>query len=256
MTLKRKLSATAIQLLLLLPLATHAQPHSSKELSLKSPLKSIELPKQQTQKTSRSGIVELRGGQEATPLTYPTDFSDAALQRSKPYQHLISEAALKWNVEQSLIYAVMHVESYFNPRAVSSAQALGLMQVTQNGAVSEFSRRYLGGRTLENDQVFVPRTNIEIGTAYIHLLSTYYLNQIRSPQTRQLATIAAYNCGLSNLMKHTFDTDSLDYFVYRLNQTSTQEWQKVLTEQFPIAETRNYVTKVLDRKQYYQALIN
>lgn len=162
---------------------------------------------------------------------------------------------MKWNVEQSLIYAVMHVESYFNPRAVSSAQALGLMQVTQSGAVSEFSKRHLGGKPLAREQVFVPRTNIDIGTAYLNLLNTTYLNQIRSPTTRQLATIAAYNCGLTNLMKHTFDTASLDYFVYRVNQTTTEEWRNMLTQKFPIAETRAYVAKVLEKKLYYERIV-
>lgn len=130
------------------------------------------------------------------------------------------------------------------------------MQVTENGAVLEFSKRFLGGKTLAREQVFVPRTNIDIGTAYLYLLDATYLSQIRSPKTRLIATIAAYNCGLTNLMKYTFDTKSLDYFVYRVNQTTTEEWREMLTQQFPIAETRAYVAKVLEKKAHYQQLIH
>ncbi|MGR5501289.1 transglycosylase SLT domain-containing protein [Vibrio sp. DNB22_10_4] len=228
----------------------------NKHIGLKAPLSSINTHSSiKRNQSAKSGVIELRGGKSTKPFQ-PQISPLPAFQKSKPYQHLISEAALKWNVEQSLIYAVMHVESYFNPTAVSSAQALGLMQVTENGAVLEFSKRYLGGKALGREEVFVPRTNIDIGTAYLYLLDATYLNQIRSPKTRQLATIAAYNCGLTNLMKYTFDTKSLDYFVYRVNQTTTEEWRDMLTQRFPIAETRAYVAKVLEKKAHYLQLVH
>lgn len=254
MTVKPK-TMSLWTLCMLIPYFSPSANSSSKQLGLKAPLASInEHSFIKSNEASRSNIVELRGGRfvkSTQPSIYPT----SATQKSKPYQHLISEAALKWNVEKSLIYAVMHVESYFNPYAVSSAQAMGLMQVTQTGAVSEFSKRYLGGKALTKEQVFVPRTNIDIGTAYLNILDTAYLSQIRSSKARQLATIAAYNCGLTNLMKYTFETKSLEYFIYRVNQTTNDEWLTMLTHQFPIEETRAYVTKVLDKKTHYQRVI-
>lgn len=50
-------------------------------------------------------------------------------QRAHKYLPLVQQAAAKYGVEPSLILAIMQIESSFNPYAVSSSDALGLMQI-------------------------------------------------------------------------------------------------------------------------------
>ena len=45
------------------------------------------------------------------------------------YDHVISEASKKHGVSFSLLKALIKIESDFNPRAVSKAGAMGLMQI-------------------------------------------------------------------------------------------------------------------------------
>lgn len=56
-------------------------------------------------------------------------FSYSAKPKASAFDSTIMELAKEHNVEAALIKAVMHVESAFNPRAVSSAGATGLMQL-------------------------------------------------------------------------------------------------------------------------------
>lgn len=194
-------------------------------------------------------VVELRGGVQ------PANSRGSTVGRTLPnknlYHQFILESSQKWGVDVSLIYAVIHVESYFNPRAVSPKNALGLMQLTPNGAILEFSNRQMQGKKIPDKDVFSPKFNIEIGTYYLKLLESFYLKDINSQRSRTITTIAAYNCGLSNLMKYTFGTKSIDLFVSEINKTPYNELHKILTEKFPITETRNYVKKVLDKRTVY-----
>ena len=45
------------------------------------------------------------------------------------------------------------------------------------------------------EDLFNPAYNIDVGTAYLHLLQTVYLADIQDPQSRRYAVISAYNGG-------------------------------------------------------------
>ena len=49
----------------------------------------------------------------------------------RTYQNHVESCAAQYQLPQSLIYAVIFSESHFEPDAVSSAGAVGLMQVTE-----------------------------------------------------------------------------------------------------------------------------
>ncbi len=93
------------------------------------------------------------------------------------FDPLIREVARRHRLDPALIKAVVHVESSFNPRAVSRKGALGLMQL-----MPETARRY-GVR-----DPFDPRQNLAAGARHLReLLETYRHN-------KRLA-LAAYNAG-------------------------------------------------------------
>ena len=80
---------------------------------------------------------------------------------------LIHNAALKAGVEPELAFRLVRVESRFNPRAVSSAGAVGLAQVMMNTAV-------FYDRGIQREDLFDPEVNLQIGLSHLReLLSRY-----------------------------------------------------------------------------------
>ncbi|MCP4692816.1 MAG: lytic transglycosylase domain-containing protein [Desulfobacterales bacterium] len=96
---------------------------------------------------------------------------------TKKYDHLISEAANKYDVAFALVKAIIKVESDFNPSAVSRAGAKGLMQIMP-----------MNFKDLGINNPFDPRQNILGGTRYFKRLLKRYDDQIS-------LTLAAYNAG-------------------------------------------------------------
>ncbi|WP_257893189.1 lytic transglycosylase domain-containing protein [Gymnodinialimonas phycosphaerae] len=103
---------------------------------------------------------------------------EAAEQQS--FDAHIAEAAQRFGVPAAWISAVIEVESAGNPRAVSSAGAMGLMQIMP-GTWSDLRRNHGFG-----DDLFDPRENILAGTAYLRAMYDHF----GSP-----GFLAAYNAG-------------------------------------------------------------
>lgn len=83
---------------------------------------------------------------------------------------LIYDTALREGIDPDLAFRLVKVESNFNPRALSSAGAIGLAQVMLNTA-----RFYEPGITAK--RLYDPATNLTIGFRYLHdLLGTYQGN--------------------------------------------------------------------------------
>jgi len=93
------------------------------------------------------------------------------------YSREIAEAATRYAVPERLIWAVIRVESGFDPRAVSDRGAQGLMQLMPETA------SILGVR-----DVFNPRENIDGGVRHLRGLMVRFGNNLR-------LAIAAYNAG-------------------------------------------------------------
>lgn len=80
-----------------------------------------------------------------------------------PYAAIINAAAAEYRVDAALVAAVISVESGFNPDAVSSAGAMGLMQLMPETA-----------REMGVDNPFDPKQNITGGVRYLAWLLDYY----------------------------------------------------------------------------------
>jgi soluble lytic murein transglycosylase-like protein len=102
----------------------------------------------------------------------------------KKYMDLINQVAYRNQVDAKLVHAVIQTESAYNSNAVSSAGAVGLMQLMPDTA-----RRF--GVTNRTN----PDQNVEGGTRYLR-----YLIDLFTPNL-DLA-VAAYNAGENAVIKY------------------------------------------------------
>jgi soluble lytic murein transglycosylase len=138
-------------------------------------------------------------------------------------------------VERAVVYAIARQESAFNPRDVSRANALGLMQVTPEAGqhiARKFNVRY-DQRRLMNDDIY----NVQIGAAELY-------ENISSYHGSFILAFAGYNAGRGRV-KEWIDK----YGDPREPGVDPIDW----VERIPFAETRNYVQRVMENIQVYRA---
>jgi soluble lytic murein transglycosylase-like protein len=109
---------------------------------------------------------------------------DRPLSRVVAYASLIDDEARSHGLDPALVQALIRVESGFNPAAVSSKGAMGLMQLTPATA-----KRYGVGNA------FDPLQNIRGGTEYLKDLLQMFDQDIE-------LVLAAYNAGETAVISH------------------------------------------------------
>ena len=160
------------------------------------------------------------------------------------YQSLATRYGNKYNLPPDLIMAIMKTESNFNPHAVSSQQAIGLMQVVPTTAGEEvYSYLYGYAATPSTETLFHPENNILYGTTYLHLLNKRYFHKITNETSRQLCMIAAYNGGPGAVLR--VFSNNMDTAAKRINAMTPDEVYTALSTGMPFAESRHYIDLVL-----------
>ncbi|MCP4325663.1 MAG: DUF3393 domain-containing protein [Alteromonadales bacterium] len=164
--------------------------------------------------------------------------------RGYKYASLIQQASKKYNIKESLIYAIIETESSFNPYAVSHANAYGLMQVIPSTAGKDVFKLIKKREDEPSKQyLFNPANNIDTGTAYLHILNTRYLKGVSKTQSRHYSIISAYNGGAGNVFK-TFHSNRTTA-VKLINKKTSRQTYDQLTQNNPITEARHYLYKVI-----------
>ena len=139
------------------------------------------------------------------------------------------------NVDKSVVFAIARQESAFNPRAVSSAKALGLMQVLP-GTGKQIAKKF-GFPFDQNRMLSDAAYNAQMGAAELgDVLEAYRGSYILS--------FVAYNAGRGRV-KQWIEK----YGDPRDANVDPIDW----VERIPFSETRNYVQRVLENMQVYRA---
>ena len=157
--------------------------------------------------------------EEAWDMFYPTRYGD-----------IVAKHAKNADLDTPLIMSLIRQESAFNPRARSSANARGLMQLMPATALETAAGAKLTRAQAQGENLYNPEINIRLGT-------TYFSAMLRRHERPELA-LAAYNAGGSRVVRwlNEFGGDDMAGFV----------------EQIPFAETRNYVKVVLGNAEHYR----
>lgn len=171
-------------------------------------------------------------------------------KRAYKYLPYIQQAAKKYNIDTSLILAIIEIESSFNPYAVSRSDALGLMQIMQNTAGRDVFRAKGKFGIPSRNYLFNPVNNIDLGTAYLSLLQNIYLSEITNATSRRYAIITAYNGGPSSVLKVFHNDKKLATKIIN-KMLPSDVYQKLITKH-PVVQSRNYLIKLNNIHKNYR----
>lgn len=177
-------------------------------------------------------------------------------QKAQKYLQAVRKYAKQYNVSPSLVLGVIRTESSFNPHAVSGAPAYGLMQLVPTSGGREAYRRARNQDIVPStDYLFDADNNIELGAAYLSVLTYDQLDGVDDRMSRDYCVISAYNTGPSNVMRAFTDAKGKQRFadgLQQINSLSPPQVFQTLREKLPYEETRNYLPTVnTNRKRYY-----
>jgi soluble lytic murein transglycosylase len=152
---------------------------------------------------------------------------DFALRYMAPYKDALTEAAQRSGLDEALVFGLVRQESRFRADAVSSAGAVGLMQLMPPTA--KWVAKQLGKTDYQASQIGDVATNAKFGAYYFK----YWLDRF---DNLSLLAIAGYNAGPGR----------------------AQAWRNarpiegaIYAETIPFNETRDYVKKVLANAVLY-----
>jgi soluble lytic murein transglycosylase len=155
-------------------------------------------------------------------------------EHPRAYAELVERAAHKYGLDPNLLFAVMRVESIYNRRIISTAGAVGLMQIMPHTGHRIAS--HLGVESFEASDLLDPGLNVEFAGWYLASL-------LKRFDGRLPLAIASYNGGPHNVrlwMRASPPDMPLDAFLERI----------------PFSQTHRYVRRVLTHYAAYRAQQN
>jgi len=154
---------------------------------------------------------------------------DFALRYPTPYRAEIDEAARTNGLDLAFVYGLIRQESRFVPDIVSSAGAVGLMQLM--APTARWVARQTGHSDTRSMRLDEPALNTELGAYYLR----YVMDRLGGQPT---LAAAAYNAGPGRAQSWRGDAP-LEGAIF--------------VETIPFSETRDYTKKVLANAMFYQA---
>lgn len=199
----------------------------------------------------KSRILTLKDGKKATEyyVEFPLVQRNQATRQTR-YSPLVAKYSARYKLDHALVYAIIEVESNFNPYAVSWVPAFGLMQIVPQTAGRD-AFEYIHGRpgTPSSTYLFDPQNNIEMGCAYLDILNSRYLSKISNPLSKEYCVISAYNGGAGNVLKSFATNRSRALSI--INRASPQAVYDRLQRNMP-SESQHYLRKVLKARPKYR----
>ncbi len=193
-----------------------------------------------------------KAGERADPNQY------AAADKIAPkFLPLVNRYAKATGIDPALVFGIIYQESRFNPHAVSSAGAYGMMQlVPRSGGIEAF--RKARGESIQPTREYLmdPENNIELGSTYLSmLLFDFWTKNVGNIPAREYCAISGYNTGPGNVAKaFSGSTKKLDVAQEKANSMRPDELFDYLRGNLPYTETRDYLLRVSAARRHYREM--
>lgn len=158
------------------------------------------------------------GGNKVMTALYPHKYSE-----------LVEKYAQEYDIDDVLLYSVIRTESGFDPESVSSANARGLTQITEDTFDWLLMKT---GETYRFDDLFTPEISIKYGALFLSILQKEY----GVTET----VVAAYHAGMGNVSSWLASSEYSDDGIH--------------LRKIPISDTAHYVNKVMSAMDKYYKL--
>jgi membrane-bound lytic murein transglycosylase C len=178
--------------------------------------------------------------------------ADSYVKAAKKVTGHVGKYSTKFKLKTSLVMSVIYNESRFNPLAKSYVPAYGLMQIVPKSAGLDATKFLFGkSKILSPSYLYTPEKNIQIGTAYLHLLYNRYFKGVKDPVSRLYCSIAAYNTGAGNVAYAFTRTYSVNKALPIINRMSASQVYDQMRKKLRYQEARNYIVKVTGKMKDY-----
>ncbi|MFO7810531.1 MAG: transglycosylase SLT domain-containing protein [Candidatus Delongbacteria bacterium] len=199
-------------------------------------------------------------GRARTKFTLTLEMAPNSIQkRAENYIDMIIKHSDKYDLDISVVMALIHTESAFNPKAFSrrpdgTPMACGLMQIIPTMAGRDAHKALYGtDKIVEPEYLFDPENNLKMGTWYMNFLYRWWNRyekrthgKTSSKTKNEYYAIASYNQGMGTILNKA-------YKIHDLINKSDQETYKILTTERRIPEEgRNYLKRIEERKHIYR----
>jgi membrane-bound lytic murein transglycosylase C len=175
--------------------------------------------------------------------------------RAERYKPIVDRECKKQHIDPSIVFGVIHTESYFNPMARSHVPAYGLMQlVPASGAMDAYKYVFNEKKKPSPDYLYNPENNIVLGVGYLALTKNVYFSGVDDPAVAYLMTVAAYNTGAGNVARALTGKTSLKPAAEKAKKMTPAQVHEALRKKLPYKETQDYIQRVFSRSKLYRGL--
>jgi membrane-bound lytic murein transglycosylase C len=219
-----------------------------------------DLIKEKIKKDIKKEVVVGEDGKARTKFSVTLDMVPNSVQkRAENYLDMVKTYSEKNELDPSLVLALIHTESAFNPKAFSrrpdgTPMACGLMQIIPSQAGRDAHKALYGkDKIVESDYLFDPDNNLKMGTWYLKNLSKWWVNyenknfkKTSSPEKNEYLAISSYNQGMGTILNKSYKANKL------IDKSDEETYAILTTDKNIPKEGRDYLQRVADRKKLYK----
>lgn len=177
--------------------------------------------------------------------------------RLEKYKPAIEKFCQEYDIDIKVVLAIIHTESYFNPKAYNRrGNAYGMMQIVPKYAGFTMNNVLFGKkRKPSSRELFNPDINLNMGIGYMRWLADNKWSEVKNKTNQYYCIICSYNGGPGSVYKA---------MTGKLKNIPTQKWNKMMNDlsnmsskslynkfrrDIPWEETRMYIKLVKGRME-------
>ena len=177
-------------------------------------------------------------------------------KRIQMFKPEIEKNCKRFEINPDLALAIIHTESYFNPKAYNrKGNAYGMMQIVPKyaGKIMNKQLNHQNGKPSPK-YLYNPKNNLKMGIGYLRWLANNKWSAVHKKTNLEYCLICSYNGGPGSIYKamtgkmRKISQKKWDKMMNNLNKMSSKKLFKQLKKKIPFKETRDYLQIVVNRE--------